>query len=128
KVQPGWMFQFLRNPIVLRPLAVLRMPKFNMSDDDAMAIVNYFTSVDKVTNPGIGLTYPYLNVPEKDDAYIEGKTREYVERLKKAGKYDAEVEELQPIWAQASRELISAAESRLKTANATLDDAKKKNE
>jgi len=128
KVQPGWLFQFLRNPIAIRPLTVLRMPKFNMSDEDAMAIVNYFTAADKITNPGIGLTYPYLNVPEKDEAYIQRKTREYVERLKKAGKYDAEVKELQPVWAQASRDLIAAAEGRLKSANLSLEDAKKKNE
>src|SRR5439155_1626805 len=54
KVQPGWRFQFLRNPISIRPMTVLRMPKFNMSDEDAMAIVNYFTAVDQITNPGIG--------------------------------------------------------------------------
>ena len=54
KAQPGWLYQFLLNPIQLRPLAVLRMPKFSLSEDEAMALVNYFTAVDRRTNPGIG--------------------------------------------------------------------------
>jgi mono/diheme cytochrome c family protein len=128
KVQPSWLFQFLRNPISIRPMTVLRMPKFNMSDEDAMAIVNYFTAVDKMINPGIGLTYPYLRVPEKDEGFLLQKTREYVEWLRKAGRYDATVKELQPVWALVSRDLIAAAESRQKAAATALDDAKKKNE
>src|SRR5207253_9461257 len=84
KVQPVWLFQFLTNPIKIRPLAVLRMPRFNMGTDDAQALVNYFAASNKTTNPGIGLTYPYLSVPEREDLYLAAKAAEYVARLKKA--------------------------------------------
>src|SRR5579871_699730 len=30
KTQPGWLAQFLRNPIRIRPVTILRMPRFNM--------------------------------------------------------------------------------------------------
>src|SRR5207245_8036261 len=50
KAQPDWLFKFLRNPHMIRPITVLRMPKFNMSADDAQAIVNYFGAVDKTQN------------------------------------------------------------------------------
>src|SRR5262249_10364748 len=64
KVQPDWLFRFLREPTMIRPqLAdggpmLLRMPRFNMSDDDARTLVNYFAAVDRRHNPGIGLEYP----------------------------------------------------------------------
>ena len=40
RVQPKWLYQFLLNPGVVRPddYMILRMPKFNMSPDDAMAL------------------------------------------------------------------------------------------
>lgn len=36
KVQPDWLYDFLREPTPIRPQVVLRMPKFNMSEDDAL--------------------------------------------------------------------------------------------
>src|SRR5207248_2790185 len=33
KVQPGWLFQFLRNPYPIRTVTILHMPRFNMSDE-----------------------------------------------------------------------------------------------
>ena len=38
-----------------------------MSDEDAMAIVNYFASVSKMDNPGIGLESPYYHSPEREE-------------------------------------------------------------
>jgi len=32
-------------PAAIRPLAVLRMPKFSLGDEDAMSLVNYFAAV-----------------------------------------------------------------------------------
>jgi mono/diheme cytochrome c family protein len=83
RVQPEWLFGFLRNPTPIRPATVggLRMPKFNMSEDEARAIVNYFAAGDKARNPGIGLTYPYVAVPERRDTYWQDRNREYVDRL-----------------------------------------------
>jgi hypothetical protein len=52
KVQSGWLHDFLLDPYAIRPSTVLRMPKFNMSSDEASALVNYFAAVD-------GADYPY---------------------------------------------------------------------
>jgi mono/diheme cytochrome c family protein len=75
RVQPKWLYQFLLNPGVIRPESymLLRMPKFNMSPDDAMALVNYFGAVSKTGNPGAGVTYPYLTVEQTDARYWKGK-------------------------------------------------------
>ena len=125
KVQPAWLFQFLRNPIKIRPLTVLRMPRFNMSSDDAQALVNYFAATSHVTNPGIGLTYPYLAVPEREESHLAAAEAEYVTRLKKANDFDNRLKEMQPIWARVTKDRIADAESRLRAAKAQVDEAKK---
>jgi mono/diheme cytochrome c family protein len=85
KTQPGWLFQFLRNPHKLREVAILRMPRFNMSDEEAMTLVNYFGAVDKLANPGIGLTYPYLTIPQRDEEFLGEKSAQYAKRLEEDG-------------------------------------------
>jgi mono/diheme cytochrome c family protein len=42
KVQPAWLFQFLKKPSVLRPWLTMRMPDFGLSDAAAGGMVNYF--------------------------------------------------------------------------------------
>src|SRR3989442_1139671 len=71
RVQPDWLYKFLLNPGVIRPEGhlYLRMPKFNMSPDESRALVNYFAAVAKVTNPGAGVTYPYLTIDQRDPDY-----------------------------------------------------------
>jgi mono/diheme cytochrome c family protein len=125
KVQPVWLYQFFTNPIPLRPIAVLRMPRFNMSTEDAQALVNYFAATSRTTNPGIGVTYPYLNVPERESTYLSAKTAAYDARLQKAGSIDAKAKEMQPIWARITKERIADAENRLKMAKAQLEEARK---
>src|SRR5262249_60630514 len=61
KTQPAWLFTFLRSPFQIRPTTILRMPRFNMSDDEAMDLGNYFAAADRFNNPGIGLNYPYIS-------------------------------------------------------------------
>src|SRR5262249_53687497 len=105
KTQPGWLFGFLREPIAIRPVTTLRMPKFNMSDEDAMQLVNYFSAADKIGNPAAGLSYPYFSIPEKDESYIRQQTARYVQRLKQAKApnkqttvFEQRLEEMQPVW------------------------------
>jgi len=125
KVQPVWLFQFLQNPIKLRPLAVLRMPRFNLNTEDAQALVDYFAASSRVTNPGIGLTYPYLAVPEREDSYLAAKTAEYVARLKKAGVLDARAKDMQPARKRATQDRIAEAQGRPKRAKDPVEGGKK---
>jgi mono/diheme cytochrome c family protein len=132
KTQPLWLFNFLRDPTPIRPANVvrLRMPKFNLSDDDAKAIVNYFAAVDRVTNPAFGLEAPYYPMPIRNDAEIGDKTRRYVERLKISklpGQdktlYTIRLEEMQPVWEQALLLQAADAKAKLQVAEAQLKQA-----
>jgi mono/diheme cytochrome c family protein len=124
KVQPGWLFNFLRNPSPIRPVTVLRMPKFNMSEEEAMSLASYFAAVDRQENPGIGLTAPFLTVPQRDESYWREMTHLYVERLKKANKLDERVKELKPIWKAQAEEQLAAVKRNLDTAAKVLASAK----
>jgi hypothetical protein len=83
RTQPEWLFQFLRDPTKIRPMTVLRMPKFNMSDDDAQMLVNYFAATDRLQNPGGGLDHPYEHIPQRSESFWRDVTARYVESLRK---------------------------------------------
>ncbi|MBI3302194.1 MAG: c-type cytochrome [Deltaproteobacteria bacterium] len=51
KVQPEWFYGFVKKPISLRPWLQLRMPTFNLSDEEARTIVDYFTALAKLAVP-----------------------------------------------------------------------------
>lgn len=69
KVQTPWLFNFLRNPEKIRHTTVLRMPRFNMSADEAQALANYFAAAD-------GAVYPYQAIPQREPQYLEERTAE----------------------------------------------------
>ncbi len=69
KVQTPWLFNFLRNPEKIRHTTVLRMPRFNMSADEAQALANYFAAAD-------GAPYPYQAIPQREPNYLADKTAE----------------------------------------------------
>ena len=52
KVQPEWLFRFLLDPTPIRPAALLRMPRFNLSRSEAGKLADYFAAV-------AGAEYPY---------------------------------------------------------------------
>lgn len=74
KVQTPWLYEFLKNPIKLRHTTVLRMPQFNMSDEEALTLANYFAAVD-------GAEYPYQNVPQRDNPYLDVKEKAHPKYL-----------------------------------------------
>ncbi len=51
KVQTRWLHDFLLEPYPIRPAVVLRMPKFNMSSNDATALVDFFAARDNAPAP-----------------------------------------------------------------------------
>jgi mono/diheme cytochrome c family protein len=70
KVQTPWLYQFLREPEKIRQMTVLRMPKFNISEQEARTLANYFAAVD-------GVPYPYQQVPQRNPEYIKRKNDEF---------------------------------------------------
>lgn len=67
KVQTQWLYNFLKNPGRLRHETVLRMPQFNMDDNEAQALADYFAAVDHAS-------YPYQRIEPREPAYIAERT------------------------------------------------------
>ena len=70
KVQTPWLYRFLKNPNKLRYTTRLRMPRFNMDEDEARALANYFAAAD---NAG----YPYQPVPQRQPDYLALRNEEF---------------------------------------------------
>lgn len=51
KVQSEWLYNFLKRPVTLRPWLQVRMPTFDLSDEETTALVNYFAALDGVELP-----------------------------------------------------------------------------
>ena len=106
-------------------MTVLRMPKFNMSTEEAETLVKYFTGASRLQNTGVGLDYDQV-IPQQQDLdspYWKKKTADYVSRLKAEkndkGKslYDERMEFLQPfldgkfdVPLAASKKRVAAAQ------------------
>jgi cbb3-type cytochrome oxidase cytochrome c subunit len=76
KVQTDWLHDFLLDPHMIRPEVVLRMPKFNMSPDEASKLVNYFAAKDEVP-------YPYNFSPRRREDYLKEQQQGYAALLEK---------------------------------------------
>lgn len=70
KVQSDWLHDFLLEPFAIRPAVVLRMPKFNMSSDEATAFARYFAAVDNAA-------FPNEFVNSSKPGYLEARDAEY---------------------------------------------------
>lgn len=123
RVQPSWLFQFLRNPYKVREITILRMPKFNMSEEEAMTLVNYFAAVDKTENPGIDLTYPYLAIPQRDESYLQAKSTSYSGRLKPEERKQR-LDQLKPIWEKQLATQSADLEARIAQFKKSAEKAK----
>ncbi len=74
KVQPDWLHSFLLDPHLIRPSVVMRMPKFNMSSNEATKLVNYFAAkADAV--------FPFAFSSRLRDAHLVAAQTDYRERL-----------------------------------------------
>ncbi|MDA0587897.1 MAG: c-type cytochrome [Planctomycetota bacterium] len=70
KVQTDWLYRFLKNPEQIRYTPLLRMPGFNLSDEEARILTNYFAAAD-------GSEYPYEKQPQQLSSYLAGKEAEF---------------------------------------------------
>jgi hypothetical protein len=77
KVQADWLHDFLLEPYAIRPATFLRMPKFNMSSEEATALVDYFAAVDNAD-------YPYQLNPERLESELASKAKTYARTLERA--------------------------------------------
>jgi hypothetical protein len=70
-VRPEWLFRYLLDPSVIRPAAVLRMPRFPLSAAEARKLTDYFAAASGAeypyTAPAAGSAGP-LNIARLDKA------------------------------------------------------------
>jgi len=45
RVQPDWLYAFIRGPITIRPWLDVRMPTFGLDDHNLNSVINYFGSI-----------------------------------------------------------------------------------
>jgi cytochrome c2 len=57
KVQPDWLFGFLKQPTPIRPWLALRMPTFEFDDDAATTLTSYFAAAEREP-------FPYETLPD----------------------------------------------------------------
>ncbi|MBI2824847.1 MAG: c-type cytochrome [Planctomycetia bacterium] len=77
KVQTQWLHDFLLNPYRIRPAVVLRMPRFNMSSQEAAQLANYFAAVD-------GAQYPYQLDHRTESSYLAAQETAHPHRFQNA--------------------------------------------
>lgn len=70
KVQPKWLFEFLKNPTTnIRPWLTVRMPTFHFSDDEVNTLIEYFQALEGFSEPfeeiKIELTSEEIRAAEK---------------------------------------------------------------
>lgn len=51
KVQPDWLYAFLRAPITIRPWLGVRMPSFGMDDAHWNEVIDYFGAISDTSGP-----------------------------------------------------------------------------
>ena len=51
RVQPDWLYAFLRGPITIRPWLDVRMPSFGLDDPNLNGVIRYFGSVSNTIGP-----------------------------------------------------------------------------
>jgi mono/diheme cytochrome c family protein len=51
RVQPDWLYAFLRGPITIRPWLSVRMPTFGLDDSNLNGAVRYFGAISNVVGP-----------------------------------------------------------------------------
>jgi mono/diheme cytochrome c family protein len=125
KTQPAWLYQFLLHPQEIRPATILRMPRFSMSPEEAMTLVNYFAAVDRTQNPGEGLTYPYDAIAQQQPSYWSEHARDYAARLQKeSGAMQKRVAGMTPTWERTIENRITDLEQRVTDAKAAVSAAK----
>ncbi len=73
-VQPAWLHDYLLDPLTIRPAAVLKMPKYTLSSDEAGKLVDYFAAA-------AGVEFPYSRAVGNRAAGLQAKERKRPHRL-----------------------------------------------
>ena len=108
RVYPDWLFEFLKEPSEIRYGLKVRMPTFELSDDEATTLVKYFSELDDEPFP-----YETLEVPTPTSAELRiGK--QIFDELQCISCHPAKGERIPEGSDKAGRPDLSLAKGRLK--------------
>ena len=108
RVYPEWLFDFLKDPSDIRYGLKVRMPSFEMSDDEATTLVKYFSALDDEPFP-----YETLALPKSTSAELRvGK--QIFDELKCDSCHPSQGERIAAGSDKAGRPDLSLAKDRLK--------------
>ncbi len=65
KVAPNWLFQFIKSPYLIRPLAKATMPTFNLEESEVKDLVEFFLARDEVAHN------PFFTTPELEITEVQ---------------------------------------------------------
>ncbi len=63
KVQSDWLFNFIKQPIPIRPWLKVRMPTFGLADAEVTTLVQYFGAVDDIRVPFVHIDDTQVPLP-----------------------------------------------------------------
>ncbi|KAB2836056.1 MAG: c-type cytochrome [Candidatus Brocadia sp.] len=66
KVQPEWLFEFLKKPFDLRPWLDIKMPTFSLPDEEATGLARFFAEIENEA-------YPFEYISETKKEYLAAK-------------------------------------------------------
>jgi len=69
RVQPDWLYAFIRGPIQIRPWLDVRMPTFGLADQHVNGVINYFQAISDNLEPF--RTYPVVNADPAGKALFD---------------------------------------------------------
>ena len=94
KVQSDWLFSYLQDTITIRPNLQVRMPSFNLSDDDWNAIIAAFKDMEDNE-----LSYESIHMVDENST----KYRQGYELVSDYGYYDLDQDEWVDAFNEGSR-------------------------
>ncbi len=66
KVQPKWLFEFLKDPVTkIRPWLNVRMPTFGFSDEETNALIEYFQALEGLSKPFVKVEAELTSVEKR---------------------------------------------------------------
>ena len=64
RVQPDWLYAFVRGPITIRPWLNVRMPSFGLDDQNVNQVISYFGSISNTI--GLFQTHEVVKASNSD--------------------------------------------------------------
>lgn len=83
KVQSQWLHEFLLEPYPIRPAVFMRMPKFNMTEEEAAKLAAYFAAVDNAE-------YPYGFTQRRQQSFLDAAEADYQGRVARTQQGEAD--------------------------------------